>query len=143
MAARTAGSVTPMDFRAHLRTEFDRRRARNARFSLRAFATQLGTHHSALSRILNANARLTSRRISALGGRLGLSPREVSGAVLHENMELVAGLTDRADFRADARWIATQTGLPIDDVNVALHYLIFEKRLTMTSTTKWTKESKR
>jgi transcriptional regulator with XRE-family HTH domain len=139
MAREPAGSVTPMDLRAHLRSEFERRRARNPRYSLRAFAKQLGTSHSTLSRVLNSDSRLTSRSISTLGSGLGLSSRAISGSVLNENMRRIEALTDRAQFRADARWIASQTGLPIDDVNVALHYLIHSKRLVMSSTTKWLK----
>jgi hypothetical protein len=140
MARSPTGSVTPMDLRAHLRSEFDRRRARNPRYSLRAFAKQLGTSHSTLSRVLNSGSRLTARRISTFGSRLGLSRHAVEGARLHESMERLLEVTGHVDFRADARWIASQTGMPIDDVNVALHYLIYEKRLTMTSTTAWTRK---
>jgi hypothetical protein len=127
-----------MDLRALLREEFDRRRSRNPRYSLRAFARQLGTHHSTLSRLLVGGRRLTSERVRSLGARLGLGTRQIAGACLHENMKRVAALASRPTFRANTRWIATRTGLSIDDVNVALQFLLFTQRMTMTSMTEWT-----
>jgi transcriptional regulator with XRE-family HTH domain len=129
-----------MDFRTELRSEFDRRRARNPRYSLRAFAKQLGTSHSTLSRALNSNSRLTSRSISMLGSRLGLSSRAIAGAHLHEHLKRLATVVTRKRFTPDARWIASQTGLALADVQVALHYLIYQRRLVLRSATTWTVE---
>jgi transcriptional regulator with XRE-family HTH domain len=140
MTSKHTGSVTPMDFRAHLRAEFDRRRAKNPRYSLRAFARQLGTHHTTVSRLMNERRRLTARRLKSLGARLGLTARQVNGACLHENMERLAALVGRAGFRPDARWIAARTGLTLGEVQVALHYLIYTGRLKMTAATTWTLE---
>lgn len=39
-----------------------------------------------------------------------------------------------------SRWIATRTGLSIDDVNVALQLLLHTRRVEMTSTNTWTSE---
>jgi hypothetical protein len=129
-----------MDFRILLRAEFERRRARNPRYSLRAFARHLATHHSAITRILDDRRRLTPKRLRALGERLGLTPAQIRGACLHEQMELIASLVARPGFRPDSRWIATRSGLSIDDVNVALHLLVHSRRITMTSSTTWTTE---
>lgn len=140
MTASRVGSVTPMDFRTLLRNELAQRRARNPRYSARAFARQLGTEHTAVTRIVNGTGRLTARRITALGTRLGLSTREIAGAVLHEQMERIVRLGPRPGFKPNARWIATRTGLTLNDVQVALHYLVYTRRLTMTSATSWTLE---
>jgi plasmid maintenance system antidote protein VapI len=130
-----------MDFRACLRSEFERRRKRNPRYSLRAFAQRLGAHHTTLARILGGDHRLTARRIAALGARLGLSTRDMGAACLHEHTRLVAALVRRDDFRADSRWIAMRTGLTVDAVNVALQSLLRERRLSLTSTTRWKTEA--
>jgi len=140
MTTSRVGSVTPMDFRTLLRNELAQRRARNPRYSARAFARQLGTEHTAITRIVNGSGRLTSRRIETLGTRLGLGAHEIAGAVLHEQMERIARLVSRPGFKSNARWIATRTGLSLDDVQIALHYLIYTRRLSMTSATSWTLE---
>jgi plasmid maintenance system antidote protein VapI len=62
-----------MDMRSILQLEFNRRRARNPRYSLRAFANALGTHHSTLSQMMQARRRLTTRTIRRFGHKLGLS----------------------------------------------------------------------
>ncbi|HWW62311.1 MAG TPA: helix-turn-helix domain-containing protein, partial [Thermoanaerobaculia bacterium] len=56
-----------MSFREILQAEFDRRAARNARYSLRAFARSLGIAHTTLSRFLSGRRRLTSRAIRRIG----------------------------------------------------------------------------
>lgn len=130
----------PMDFRVLLQAEFDRRRSRNPRYSLRAFARYLATHHSVITRILKDRRRLTPQRVRALGARLGLTAAQINGAWLHEQMHRVALLAARPGFRADSRWIATRTGLSIDDVNVAVHFLVHTRRITLQSATTWTPE---
>ncbi len=129
-----------MDFRTLLATELARRTARNPRYSMRAFARELGTAHSTVSRVVNGGGRLTAPCITALGTRLGLSRHEVAGAVLHANVDRLVRLVRRADFTPDARWIATRSGLTLNDVQVALHYLIYSRRLVMRSATTWTLE---
>jgi hypothetical protein len=130
-----------MDLRAHLLRELDRRRARNPRYSLRAFARQLGTDHTALARLLHSHRRLTPARARSLGARLGLAPAEIDEACRIEGARLLAALVARPDFRPDSRWIATRTGLPVDDVNIALQRLLHARRLHMVSTTAWTVEA--
>jgi transcriptional regulator with XRE-family HTH domain len=126
-----------MDLPAMLGAELARRRARNPRYSLRAFARALGTHHSTLSQILHRRRRLTSRAIHQLGARLGLSSTEIHEARREENCAVIQRLTGDARFRADSRWIAMMSGIPLDDVNVALHWLLHSRRLVMRSRTTW------
>jgi transcriptional regulator with XRE-family HTH domain len=129
-----------MDFRELLHHEFERRKARNPRYSLRAFARHLGTQHSSIARILNDRCRLTPDRLRALAARFGLTATEVSAACLHEQQQRVASLVARRGFRPDVRWIAMRSGLSIDEVNVAIHMLVHTRRITMTSSTTWATE---
>ena len=127
-----------MDLRTHIRAELEERRRRNPRYSLRGFALSLGTHHSTLSRIFDQKRRLTPRSIHRFGERLGLSPRQINDACLAENCASILRVVGGRRFRADSRWIAMMTGIPIDEVNIALHRLLYERRLTMKSRAAWT-----
>jgi hypothetical protein len=129
-----------MDLRSLLRDELARHRRVNPRYSLRAFARRLRTHHTTIGRILDGGHRLTASRVTRLGQRLGLSAPQVSHACLHENMSRVEDIASHKAFRADSRWIAMQTGMPLDDVNVALACLLHARRLSMPSTHNWIKE---
>lgn len=133
------GSVMPMDFRILLQAEFERRRARNPRYSLRAFARYLATHHSMITRIFEGR-RLTFPSVRALGARLGLTSAQINDALLHEQAHRVALIAAQPGFRADSRWIATRSGLSLDEVNVAVQLLVHTRRLSMTSATTWTTE---
>jgi hypothetical protein len=127
-----------MDLRTHLRMELDLRQRRNPRYSLRGFARSLGVHHSTLSRIFDSRRRLTPRRIHVLGERLGLTPYEMTEACLIENCASILRVVGDRRFRADSRWIAMMTGISVDEVNVALHRLLSDHRLTMSSRAAWT-----
>ena len=127
-----------MDLRALLGAELRRRRERNPRYSLRAFARALGTDHAALSRILERRRRLTPRAVRRLGARLGLAPSEIAAACVAENAAAVLRVVGDPRFRADSRWVATMTGIPLDDVNVALHHRLWQRRLTMQTRDTWT-----
>jgi transcriptional regulator with XRE-family HTH domain len=126
-----------MDLRATLTAEFARRRRLNPRFSLRAFARALGTHHRTLSQILEGRRRLTTRAIRRLGAGLRLGPEQVAEACLTEQCAAVLRFVGRPGFRPDARWIAVMTGIPLDAVSVALHRLLHDRRLEMRSATHW------
>jgi len=131
-----AGTATPrydagMAFRDVLQREFDRRRAANRRYSLRAFACALAIDHSTLSQILRGQRRLTSRTLRALGARLGLSANEIAAHCAAENETAILGAVPRDDFRADTRWLAVVLGVPIDEVNVALQALLRRRMLVM------------
>jgi len=127
-----------VSFREILEHELLRRRARNPRYSLRAFARQLGTHHSTLSQLVAGERRLTPRAVRRLGMRLGLTTAEIEAACVAENAAAVLALLDAGRLRPDSRWIATVTGIPLDDVNVALHHLLWQRRLTMQTPDSWT-----
>jgi hypothetical protein len=131
-----------MDFRVRVKAEFDRRRERNPRYSARAFARWLGIHHSALARSLAPGGRFTSRTVQRLGARLELSPAEIDEASVEENASSIRAFVGGTKFRPDSRWIATMIGLPLDEVNRALHHLLYNRRVTMESVTTWTQEER-
>jgi transcriptional regulator with XRE-family HTH domain len=108
-------------FRTVLQTELDRRRAGNARYSLRAFARALSVDHSTLSQILRGKRRVTARNVRALGRRLHLSAAAIAEHCAIEHESAVLAALTRPGFRADSRWVATIAGIPLDDVNVTLH----------------------
>ena len=126
-----------MDLREVLRTELARRCDRNPRYSLRAYARWLGIHHGSLSRILNGRRALMPRTIQSLAPRIGLSPQQVHIACVESHCERILALVDDPRFQPNSRWIATVTGIRIDDVNVALHWLLHTKRIAMISPSTW------
>ncbi|MDB4907099.1 MAG: hypothetical protein JWO05_1883 [Gemmatimonadetes bacterium] len=127
-----------MMLRERLQQEFDARRRRNPRYSLRAFAKSLGTSHTTLSRTLRQRQRLTARTIETLGRALGLSATELRDATTEEHCALVLAAIGDARSRPESRSLAVMTGLPIDSVNVALHWLLYRRELELTTTTHWT-----
>ena len=130
-----------MDLRATLERELESRRRRNPRYSLRAFARALGTNHGTLSQILSSKRRLTPRSIRRLGARIGLSPVEIRDVCLTAHCDSIIGLIGGPRFKADARWISVMTGIPLDDVSVALHWLLYTRRLVMAARGTWTLHS--
>ena len=131
-----------MDLRMILSDELRKRQARNPRYSIRAFAKSLATHHSTVTRILGSERRLTARSIQTIGTRLRMSPGQISDACREENCAIILRAVRDPRFRPDSRWIATMTGIPLDQVNVALHSLLYERRLVMTSRAAWSAESR-
>lgn len=65
------GMGTPSDYRELLRGEFERRREKNPRYSLRAFARDLKLGPEWLSRIFSGQDGLSRARAQDLCGRLG------------------------------------------------------------------------
>lgn len=123
-----------------LRAEFDRRRAVNPRYSLRAFARALGTSHSSLSR-LSRGQRPSARAVASLGRRLGWSDAHIHEAVARVRVTQLQRVAARHGFVADARWIAARTGWSLDEVQIALHDALRTRRLAMTSAHAWTAEA--
>ena len=126
-----------MNIRTALVEEYDARRRRNRRYSIRAYARFLGTHHSTLSQLLNGRRRMTSRTIRHLGPRLGLSAEQIALACEEENCETLVRLLSDQRFRPNTRWIAMMIGVPVDAVNISIQRLLCERRMSMRSTTTW------
>jgi DNA-binding transcriptional regulator YdaS (Cro superfamily) len=128
-----------VSFRAVLQSELDRRRAANARYSLRAFARSLAVHHSTLSQILRGKRRVTARNVRTLGRRLRLDAQALAEHCAIEHEAAVLATLERPGFRADSRWVATMAGIPLDEVNVALQRLLRKRMVTMSSHARWTR----
>jgi len=139
-------------FRERLEREYAARKEKNPRYSIRAFASFLGTDHSTLSQILRGARRVPTARIREWGKRLGISAEETAvfvaaehvpdPATAHRQAQLrhwtaealsvasdpahweIVRLSRLPGFRPDCRWIATEAGLEVDRVNVALSRLL-------------------
>jgi transcriptional regulator with XRE-family HTH domain len=139
-------------FRNRLAQEFAARREKNSRYSLRAFAKFLGADHSTVSQILRGARPVPASRIRAWGKKLALSAEEISAYIaaghvpeadvlerqrqlLHWSVEAMSIVTEplhyeivclsRSEaFRADCRWIAEETGVTTDAVNIAVSRLL-------------------
>ena len=164
----TVTTPTPeISFRLFLQSELARRCARNAQYSLRAFALHLSVDHSTLSQWLRGRRPMTARSIESIGGMLGLSgpaiqsyiehaqregtnaPRLPCGVLTGETVEVIAAwyhfalleLTRLAEFRPDIRWIARVLDISVDEVNIALQRLIRLDLLDMAAADRWTDKS--
>jgi uncharacterized protein (TIGR02147 family) len=153
-------------FRSLLQAELARRCARNAQYSLRAFAKYLEVDHSTLSQYLRGKRKLTERAIRKFGVRLGLDTEAIDRATRAEQYvdrpdgdpallalkettqdaaSLIADwhhyaileLVHLRDFRPDSRWIARVLGISVDEVNIALHRLLRFGLLEMTESGQW------
>src|SRR4051812_37985765 len=139
-------------FRERLLEEFALRRAKNARYSLRAFAAFLGTDHSSLGRILRGARCAPQASIRSWARKLGMTSEEASLYIAaghvpdeasarrqhqlrHWTAEALAIVREPAhweivrlsrtpEFRSDCCWIAEQAGLTVDQINVALSRLL-------------------
>jgi transcriptional regulator with XRE-family HTH domain len=139
-------------FQDRLQREFDERREKNPRYSLRAFAALLGVDHSTVSQILRGQRRVPAARIRAWARKLDLDPEEAiayiaaehlpdartaarNNLVHHWTAEAIAVLTEPthweifracglADFQSDSRWVAAHLGATVDEVNIAFTRLL-------------------
>jgi transcriptional regulator with XRE-family HTH domain len=126
-----------VQFRERLQAEFAQRQRRNTRYSLRAFARDLGTDHSTLSQLLRGRRAFSPRTVTLLGRSLGLSRAAMIDACIEQNAQTIMQLVRSASFQPNSRWIATRTGIPIDAVNAALDRLLRERQLQMQTIHHW------
>jgi len=152
-------------FRQLLKREFEERKQRNARYSLRAFAAFLNTDHSTLSQIFRGKREFTTEQIRRWGKKIGMSREEVAAYVAaqhvldpsivkrqeqlrHWTAEALAIVTDRRHwqilqlserrgFQGDCRWLAEQMDIGVDDVNVAMSRLLRLGLLEIGRAGKW------
>lgn len=152
----------PASFRACLQEELARRCARNARYSLRAFANFLQIDHATLSQLLRGKRAMSAATVRRLGARIGLSAAAIDGYVARagsvpesaqrQRSELAAEavrvvgawypaaileLMRLRDFRPDARWIARMLSIDVDEVQLALQQLTRLGFLRMTAADRW------
>jgi len=118
--------------------EFNQRHRRNARYSLRAFARDLGTDHATLSQLLRGRRILSPRLVRQFGRRLHLTAADIADACAQHHADAILRLARLASFRPNSRWIATRTGLPLDAINAALARLLHQRQLVMQAADRWT-----
>ena len=139
-------------FEDRLRRELARRRQANPRYSLRAYAVFLGADHSTLSQVLRGKRRIPLGQLRRWGKRLGMAAEEIAAYVAaqhvpdaavvkrqeqlrHWTAEALALVNDPTHwqivhrvqspgFQPDCRWLARESGVSVDQVNVALSRLL-------------------
>ena len=126
-----------MRFASELASAFERRRATNRRYSLRAFARAIGISHSAAGRILKGTQHPSDATIIQAGARLGWDGTRVSRLMREERIHRLQLLASSSEFTADARWIASRANLPLDEVQVALHEALRRGRIAMATSRTW------
>lgn len=137
LPARLRAGYRGRVLRQLLSRELAARRGRNARYSLRAFARDLGLHHGTLAQLLHGRRRFTTRSATALVAALGATPdlaRATSEAA--EEQALLTAVA-RHDFTPCSRHLAVRSGLRVDAVNAALFRVLASGRLRMTDTHQW------
>jgi hypothetical protein len=152
-------------FRQRLKLELNARRQKNSRYSLRAFATFLGTDHSTLSQILRDARKIPTRQLRSWGKKFGMTAEEIAVCVAAEHVpdvsathrqeqlrhwtaEAMAILSDSTHWRIlrlsgspnfipDCRWIAQRMEVSVDQVNLAISRLLRLRLLEIPPSGKW------
>lgn len=118
------------DYRLVLRQWLDERKARNARFSLRAFSQKIGISHSTLSQIFKGERNLSVQTAQRITTHLKLTPDEkevfllkvkYEGANPAERKEIEAKLTEIERFHS-AQYLSTESTEVLSDW---LSYAVF------------------
>jgi transcriptional regulator with XRE-family HTH domain len=170
---RTADAQVPAsvyDLPALLRERLNAALRRNPRFSLRAFAKQLGIDHSTLSQVLRKKRRLSTRAVHAVGKRLGLNLETIAAYIASSRKRLkpshpplgvrsfqfdldtfqmlsvwyhsaILELIHLDGFRTDARWVAKTLGISVEEVSIALQRLLRLGLLEMKEKDLWIDKS--
>lgn len=113
-----------MSFDAFLAREFETRRRRNRRYSLRAFARDLACDHSTLSQWLRGTRPMTEESIARISDALGLDADARAQCVEFDPFaQTVMDAAQHCD-PPTVPAIAARLGATIDRVNVTLHRLL-------------------
>jgi len=132
-----------MDFAMLLETEFLRRRHRNPRYSLRAFARSMGTDHATMSQLLRGLRRLSLRRIRTMGARLGLSDCQIEHCCTARADAAVLEAIRKPPMCIGSRKLARRVGINVDAINIVLHRLLVAGSLRMPAKDRWIAEEKK
>ncbi|MGE0044095.1 MAG: hypothetical protein AB7H88_13005 [Vicinamibacterales bacterium] len=81
--------------------------------------------------------RATPRSIAQLGARIALDPETIAACVAAETDALVLAVISRPGYEPSSRWVAVRAGLPVDEVNIALHRLLRRGALRMPERGRW------
>ena len=113
-----------MTFEAFLQHKFERRRARNPRYSLRAFARDLDCDHATLSQWLRGVRPMTEASVERIAERLKLDLTAKALSREFDPLDLTI-----LDFVPDLKRptspaIAGLLGIPVDRVNISINRLL-------------------
>lgn len=149
-------------FVQHLHSEFSRRSKRNPRFSIRAFARQLGLEPSSLAQILSGKRKLTDKMCHRLAPCLNLSPRKINTLMKsipavsqsYPNFKLlnedsfkvisdwhyfaILELTRIEGFKSDVQYVARSLGLTNAVASASIERLKRLGYLAVDSQNNWT-----
>ena len=137
-------------FVQRLQKEFDTRRTRNPKYSLRAFSQFLNVDHASLSQILRRQRAVPAGAAEAWGTMLGWAAGEVRAYASTEawaaqaleivddprHWALVRLARDR-DFVGNCTWIADRLGVSVDDANVVITRLLRVGMIRMDGNRPW------
>ena len=140
------------EFSRRLTDALSQRKAKNSRYSLRAFALLLGTDHSTLSQVLKGRRQVSAAQLTAWCGKLGIDQEEATAFAVtaaapgasefahaehlrHWSAEAMSILADPTHWRVvellrsrgftpDTRWLAQNSGVTPDHVNIVLTRLL-------------------
>lgn len=133
------------DFVAFLQTELAQRCRQNPRYSLRAFAKNLGVHHGVLSLFIRHKRPISPKMITKLGRKLGLPDFEIKKYIVveegvqpeirsldHDTFEAISNwyyfaileLTRLENFQPDASWISRILDININTATIAINKLL-------------------
>lgn len=132
-------------FRIFLQSEFDKRRAKNSSYSLRAFASQLDVHAACLSVILKGKRPLTQKMIERFIKNLAISDKEFEQFSINEDdknlnksktltldtfailsqwyHDAILDLMKLDSFVPDKNWIAEALEISVTEVHSAVERL--------------------
>jgi transcriptional regulator with XRE-family HTH domain len=125
----------PLDYRRLLLDELALRKQKNAGYSLRAFARDLGISVASLSQVLSSKRKLSPKNLAKVAGTLGLSPA-MRDPVAYDELEedtfrmmsdwyyyAILSLARLRTTRAEPRWIAKRLGISPPEARVAVERL--------------------
>ncbi|MFL6758972.1 helix-turn-helix domain-containing protein [Sphingomonas sp.] len=108
----------------YLEREFERRRARNPCYSLRAFARDLGCDHSTLSQWIRSKRPLTKEASEQVCAALGARgpDREIICEIDTIDLSVVAAIREAETNSSES--VARRANATIDEVNQSLFKLM-------------------
>lgn len=136
-----------------LHKAFLEKRKRNASFSLRAFAKQLGISSGNLSEILRGNRKISRKLVERIIERLAISPEEAGELIkifpqknekqpkdsknIYSQISMdqyhaiadwyhfaILSLAETDNFKSDPKWIANRLGIKIQEANSSMERLL-------------------
>ena len=112
-----------MAFPAFLQREYQRRRTRNRRYSLRAFARDLGCDHSTLSQWMRGRRPITQPSLDRLCAGLGIAGADRARVCEIDEADIAVVAAVRNGASRTSPGLAGAAAMPVDHVNLSLFKL--------------------